>query len=178
MGLSRSGWAWDVKLADFDNDGFLEVVQAAGFTKGEVNRWPEMQELALGNDELMSDPRFYHPIQPGDDVAGQDHDAFFVRAKDGRYSRPRHAHRAGGPDAQSGDRPGRCGRRRPAGLRRGEQLGAVLPVPQRRPGPRFVPGPAPAPAGGAGGRAPGPPCGPATRIAGSKGRRDRRSVPP
>jgi hypothetical protein len=85
MGLSRGGWTWDVKLADFDNDGVLEVIQAAGFTKGKVNRWPELQELALGNDELMSDPRFYHPIQPGDDVAGQDHDPFFVRAKNGRY---------------------------------------------------------------------------------------------
>ncbi len=85
LGLSRSGWTWDVKLGDFDNDGVLEVIQAAGFTKGTVNRWPEMHELALGNDELMRDPRFYHPIQPGDDVAGLDHDPFFVRAHDRRY---------------------------------------------------------------------------------------------
>jgi len=85
MGLSRSGWTWDVKFGDFDNDGALEVIQAAGFTKGKVNRWPELHELALGNDELMPDPRFYHPIQPGDDVAGLDHDPFFVRAQDGRY---------------------------------------------------------------------------------------------
>jgi hypothetical protein len=74
-----------VRLADFDNDGVYEIVQAAGFTRGTVNRWPEMHELALGNDERMTDPRFYHPIQPGDDVAGGDHDPFFVRAKDGRY---------------------------------------------------------------------------------------------
>jgi enediyne biosynthesis protein E4 len=85
MGLSRSGWTWDVKLADFDNDGALEVVRAAGFTKGTVNRWPEMHELALGNDELMPDPRFAHPIQPGDDISGDDHNSFFARAKDTRY---------------------------------------------------------------------------------------------
>ncbi len=85
MGLSRGGWTWDVKLADFDNDGTLEVIQAAGFTKGTVNRWPEMQELAFGNDELISDPRFYHAIQPGDDIAGHDHNPFFARASDSRY---------------------------------------------------------------------------------------------
>jgi hypothetical protein len=85
LGLSRAGWTWDVKLADFDNDGVLEAMQAAGFTKGKINRWPELHELALGNDELMSNPRFYHPIQPGDDVSGQDHNPFFVRARNGRY---------------------------------------------------------------------------------------------
>ena len=86
LGMSRAGWTWDVKFADFDNDGVLEVMQGAGFTKGKVNRWPELHELALGNDELMWDPRFYHPIQPGDDVAGQDHNPFFVRSSTGRYS--------------------------------------------------------------------------------------------
>src|SRR5262249_53569950 len=45
LGLSRSGWAWDVKAADFDNDGVLEIVQAKGFVKGDVNRWPELHEL-------------------------------------------------------------------------------------------------------------------------------------
>ena len=39
---------------------------------------------AVTNDELMPDPRFYQPIQPGDDVAGQDRNPFFVRAKSGR----------------------------------------------------------------------------------------------
>ena len=85
LGLSRSGWAWDVKLADFDNDGVLEVMQAAGATRGTVNRWPELQEAALMNDRLVSDPRFWHKWQPGDDVEGADHDLFFVRAADGRY---------------------------------------------------------------------------------------------
>ena len=41
LGLSRSGWGWDVRLADFDNDGVLEVIQAAGFLKGTTDRWPE-----------------------------------------------------------------------------------------------------------------------------------------
>jgi hypothetical protein len=85
LGLSRAGWTWDVKFADFDNDGVLEVMQGAGFTKGTVNRWPEVQEMALGNDELTSNPRFLHPFQPGDDIAGQDHNPFFVRSRSGHY---------------------------------------------------------------------------------------------
>lgn len=85
LGLSRAGWTWDVKLGDFDNNGALEVIQAAGFTKGNVDRWPELHELAVGNDELMQDPRFLHAVRPGDDVAGDDHNPFFVRAGDGRY---------------------------------------------------------------------------------------------
>ena len=38
FGLSRSGFAWDSRLADFDNDGVLEAIQACGFIKGKINR--------------------------------------------------------------------------------------------------------------------------------------------
>ncbi len=85
LGLSRSGWAWDVRLADFDNDGVLEAVQAAGFVKGSVDRWPEGQELAIASDELTSRPRSWANVEPGDEVSGGDHNPFFVRAADGRY---------------------------------------------------------------------------------------------
>ncbi len=85
LGLARSGWAWEARLADFDNDGTLEAVQAAGFLKGSVDRWPEAQELAVANDSLISDPRSWASLEPGDDVSGRDHNPFFVRAADGRY---------------------------------------------------------------------------------------------
>lgn len=85
LGLSRSGWAWDVKLADFDNSGDLEVIQATGFVRGTVNRWPEMQELALGNDELLPDAKTWPRIQHGDDISGRDRNPFFVRARNGVY---------------------------------------------------------------------------------------------
>jgi hypothetical protein len=85
LGLSRSGWAWDTRLGDFNNDGILEALQATGFVKGQVNRWPELHELAMGNDELLSDPRGWFDLQPGDDLSGDDHNPFFVRANYGRY---------------------------------------------------------------------------------------------
>ncbi len=84
-GLSRSGWAWDARLADFDNDGAVEVVQATGFIKGKVNRWPEMQALGTVNDTLVNDPRNWPRFKPGDDLSGHEPNCFFVRDKNGRY---------------------------------------------------------------------------------------------
>lgn len=85
LGLSRSGWGWDSRLADFDNDGVLEAIQATGFVKGGVNRWPELQSLGTSNDQLIHNPRNWPGFRPGDDLSGHEPDAFFVRGKDGRY---------------------------------------------------------------------------------------------
>lgn len=85
LGLSRSGWAWDCKLADFDADGVLEMVQALGFMKGEIDRWPELHEVAMGNDALLRFPGSWHSFLPGDDLGGRSPNAFFVRSKSGRY---------------------------------------------------------------------------------------------
>jgi hypothetical protein len=85
LGLSRSGWGWEARLGDFDNDGVLEALQATGFVKGNVNRWPELQELAMGNDELLANPRSWPRLQPGDDLSGHQRNPFFVHASNGRY---------------------------------------------------------------------------------------------
>lgn len=84
LGLSRSGWGWDIKLADLDNDGTLEVLQATGFVKGAVNRWPELQELATANDGLLADVRSWPRVQPGDDLSGHESNPFYV-SQEGRY---------------------------------------------------------------------------------------------
>jgi len=84
-GVARSGWAWDAKLADFDNSGRLEIVQAMGFLQGKVNRWPELQELAMANDELLSNPRVWPRLRAGDAISDHDHNAFFVQSQDGTY---------------------------------------------------------------------------------------------
>ncbi|HEX8186630.1 MAG TPA: CRTAC1 family protein, partial [Blastocatellia bacterium] len=85
LGLSRSGWGWDLRLVDFNNDGVLEALQATGFMNGEVNRWPELHELAMGNDQLLHNPESWPRFRPGDDLSGSGHNPFFVRAGDGRY---------------------------------------------------------------------------------------------
>jgi len=84
-GVSRSGWAWEARLADFDNDGTLEALQATGYAKGTIDRWADYHETALANDQLLRDPRVWPRVQPGDNVAGSDVNPFYVRAADGRY---------------------------------------------------------------------------------------------
>ena len=85
LGLSRSGWGWDCRLADFDNRGVLQAIQAVGFIRGEVNRWPELQSLGTSNSRVVHDPRFWPNFKPGADLSGHDLNPFFVRAADGRY---------------------------------------------------------------------------------------------
>jgi hypothetical protein len=85
LGLSRSGWGWDVKAADFDGDGTDELVQAVGFIAGTTNRWAELQELAMSNDLAVREPWTWPDFPPGTDIAGHQRDPFFVRGSDGRY---------------------------------------------------------------------------------------------
>ena len=85
LGLSRSGWGWESRLGDFNNDGTLEALQATGFLKGNVNRWPELHEVVMGNDQLLRNPRSWPTLQAGDDISGNGHNYFFVRAPDGRF---------------------------------------------------------------------------------------------
>jgi len=86
LGLSRSGWGWDVKAGDFDNDGTDELMQATGFLAGTTDRWPELQELAMANDQVLRYPSAWPNFQPGDDLSGNQHNPFWVRGADGRYA--------------------------------------------------------------------------------------------
>ena len=85
LGLSRNGWSWDVRFGDFDNEGQLQVLQAAGFAKGNTDRWPELHEAAMGNDNLLRYSGSWPRLRPGDDLSGHDHDSFFVPSASGRY---------------------------------------------------------------------------------------------
>ncbi len=86
MGLAWSGWGWDVKFGDFRNSGDLEVVQSLGFVKGDIDRWPWLQEMAMTNDDLLSNPAIWPNMQPGDDVAGRQPLAFFARTDSGKFA--------------------------------------------------------------------------------------------
>ena len=88
LGLSRSGWGWEARLADFDNDGVLEAMQATGFVQGEVNRWPELQELAMGNDTPRTTRGAGPASSPATTSAAHVHNPFFVRAASGPLLRP------------------------------------------------------------------------------------------
>ncbi len=85
LGLSRSGWSWDCRLADFNNDSVPEALQATGFIKGKINRWPELQALGTTNSTMLSNPRNWPSFLPGDDVSGSEPNYLFARGASGRY---------------------------------------------------------------------------------------------
>jgi hypothetical protein len=85
FGLSRSGWSWDCRMADFNNDGELEAVQATGFLRGEINRWPELQAVGTSNSTMLSNPSNWPGFGTKDDVSGQEKGCFFARAHDGKF---------------------------------------------------------------------------------------------
>jgi hypothetical protein len=85
LGVSRGGWGWDVKMADFDNDSQVEMVRAAGFVKGSVNRWPDFQSFSLANNQLISNPRYWPSVVRGHDLSGHEANSFFVRGPGGRF---------------------------------------------------------------------------------------------
>ncbi|MEV4058314.1 CRTAC1 family protein [Amycolatopsis sp. NPDC049688] len=80
-----SGWGWDPKIEDFNNSGDVQIAQATGFIKGQVNRWPQLQELAVANDGMTSNPFWWPNARPGDDLAGDQTLHFFVKRSDGTY---------------------------------------------------------------------------------------------
>ncbi|GGK76471.1 CRTAC1 family protein [Mangrovihabitans endophyticus] len=85
LGLSRSGWGWDIKAADFDGDGTDEITQAVGFLAGRTNRWAQLQELAMSNDAALQYPWAWPDFGPDADLSGHQQDPFYVRGADGRY---------------------------------------------------------------------------------------------
>jgi hypothetical protein len=86
MNMAWTGWGWDAKIADFDNSGFPAVVQTDGFVKGSISRWNWLQELAMSNDLMLENPDMWPKAEPGDDIAGGQTLAFWVRRGDGSYA--------------------------------------------------------------------------------------------
>jgi hypothetical protein len=85
LGLPRSGWGWDVKAADFDGDGTDELIQAVGFVRGRINRWANLQELAMANDDVLRFPAAWPNFDADTDISGRERDPFFVRDAGGRF---------------------------------------------------------------------------------------------
>jgi enediyne biosynthesis protein E4 len=78
MGMAWTGWSWDVKSGDFLNSGMDDEVQTDGFIKGTIDRWNWLQEMAMTNDDLLSNPANWPLVEPGDDIAGGQCPAFYA----------------------------------------------------------------------------------------------------
>jgi hypothetical protein len=78
LGIGRTGWAWDTKIADLRNDATPEILQATGFAQGAMNAWPQVAELAMANDEIMRFPASWMQLTPGWELSGNDKFVFFA----------------------------------------------------------------------------------------------------
>lgn len=113
LGLARSAWGWDARFVDLNNNGHTEVLQATGFVKGDTDRWPELHELAMGNDGLLEHPGAWPAFGPGADLSGDRADALFARNADGDFVDVAAAAGLGAPSVSRGiavadvDRDGR-----------------------------------------------------------------------
>lgn len=85
-GTWTGGWGWDVRFADLDNSGRPAILQAVGFLKGTKNRWPELQELAMANDETLKFPPSWPQFGADAELSGHDrNDHLYVADAEGRY---------------------------------------------------------------------------------------------
>ena len=125
LGMAWTGWSWDVKFGDFLDSGNLDVVQTDGFVKGTIDRWNWLQELAMTNDDLLSNPANWPVVEPGDDIAGHQCLAFYASDGRGQLREHQQAARPVRRDPDPGRRDRRHPRRRTPGLRRRPAVGAA-----------------------------------------------------
>jgi hypothetical protein len=85
MGLAWTGWNWDTKMGDFLNNGNDDIVQTDGFIKGTTDRWNWLQEMAMTNDDLLSNPANWPVVEPGDDIAGHQCVAFYANGGNDQF---------------------------------------------------------------------------------------------
>ena len=77
---------WDARLADFDNDGVLEVVQAIGLPAGQRSTaGPSCRSWRWATTSCSHPASAWPRFRPGDDLCGHQHNPFFVRGPAGRY---------------------------------------------------------------------------------------------
>lgn len=79
-GLEIGGWGWDIRAADFNHDGSLEVLQANGFTNGTREGFTGLHELYWGNPRWMNDVRFWPLMNRDTELAGATSNKFFVKS--------------------------------------------------------------------------------------------------
>lgn len=85
LGISRSGFSWDIRFGDFDNDGTDELVQATGFIAGTNNQWPELHEQAIANPTLMTFPAAWANNSGEHGISGNEPNRFWVKNSRGRF---------------------------------------------------------------------------------------------
>lgn len=87
MNLAHSGWAWGAAIGYFNNSIYPQIVQASGFLRGKSDGWAEIQQLATGNDALLSNPNTWPVIEKNYSLDGSGELRFYVKTPNGdRYA--------------------------------------------------------------------------------------------
>ena len=87
LGLSRSSWSWDSRLADLRTATVTWRPPGGRLHAGNADRWPELQEIATANDRLLRHAGVWPPFRPGDGFSGGPES---LLCSCGRRSLPRH----------------------------------------------------------------------------------------
>jgi len=82
-GTFDGGWGWGGKLADFDNDGLMDIYMVNGFVTGdpERNYWYQIQEMVTQTKNQSADARDW-PEMGDRDLSGHERGRLFVQRRD------------------------------------------------------------------------------------------------
>jgi enediyne biosynthesis protein E4 len=87
IGVAHSGWSWDIKALDLTNSGRDSFVHATGYVQGEIGMWPRLQEMAMGNDQLLSKPAAWMNLGENGDLSGRERNRLWTATGAGeRYA--------------------------------------------------------------------------------------------
>lgn len=82
-GTHDGGWGWGAKLADFDNDGRLDIVAVNGFVTGpDPNRtyWYDLQEMVTQLKNITSNAADW-PVMGDRDLSGHEMNRLWLQRK-------------------------------------------------------------------------------------------------
>ncbi|MDO8147755.1 VCBS repeat-containing protein [Isoptericola sp. b515] len=82
VNLAVSGWSWDIKPIDPTNSGREGFVQATGMIAGTEELWPRLQEMAMGNDQILSSPTSWMRIGQDGDISGDEPNRLWIPVGD------------------------------------------------------------------------------------------------
>jgi len=86
MNVEMGGWAYGAQFGDFNNDGWLDLYQAAGYVSGRkgTNYWYDFTMIAGGNSEIIQDARFWPPMD-GRSFSGYQSNRVWVNTGRGQF---------------------------------------------------------------------------------------------
>jgi len=85
-GFDHAGWGWDLKVGDFDSDGFLEWIEAGGIHQHWARRFRGIRRIIFPNPQLQEMSSLWPPTAPQELMKERfNNNSFLVRSAKGPY---------------------------------------------------------------------------------------------